>query len=235
VGLTAVQLALKLSSGNIITAGLDFSFKLDSYHAKETPSWKDFRRRQNRLSGIIPAATALRKSVMKTTAKNGSSVYSDHGLKNYRDLFEQEFTKGNIVCKDRLYDINSSGLPLGIKTIELPDAIQLLMEGSNSEEVQFSSTTNENQSEKVRQFIHDEDQSLRELRAILTGEKNPAAGELEELLRTCDYLWAHFPDYAGRSNSAPPVNDLSFLKRVRTEIDPFLKIYERLPTDRSLH
>ncbi|MDR2900731.1 MAG: DUF115 domain-containing protein [Treponema sp.] len=235
VGLTAVLLALKLSSGPIITAGLDFSFHMDSYHAKETPSWKDFRRRQTRLSGIIPAATVFRKAVFKTTAKNDYAVYSDPGLKNYRDLFEQEFAKGNFFPKDRLRDINSSGLPLGIETIKPSDAIQLLTKGSKPAEVQFSSTMIENQSEKVRQFIFDEHQSLGELRSILIGEKNPAPGELEELLHICDYLWAHFPDYAGRSNSAPPIDDLSFLKRVRTEIDPFLKIFEKAQNYRLLH
>jgi hypothetical protein len=235
VGLTAVLLALKLSFGKIIIAGLDFSFQIDSYHAKETPSWRDFRRKHNRLSGIVPAEIAFRKGVFKTNAKNSTSVLTDPGLKNYRDLFEQEFVKGNLFPKDRLWDINSSGLPLGIKTIELSDAIQLLTKEINSEKVQFSSTMNETQSEKVKQFIFDEHQSLRELRSILIGEKNPAAGELEELLRTCDYLWAHFPDYAGRNNSIPPINDLSFLKRVRTEIDPFLKIFEKAQNYRFLH
>jgi hypothetical protein len=224
VGLSAVLLALKLSSGIIITAGLDFSFRFDAYHAKETPSWKDFRRKHNRLSGIIPAAIVFRKGVMKMSAKNGSSVFSDQGLKNYRDLFEQEFS-----IEDQLYDINSSGLPLCKRIISTSEAITLLAGENISGEMRVSLRVDENQSEKVKQFIRSEYQLLWELRSILTGEKKPALGELENLLLKTNYLFAHFPDYAG-TNKAPNMNDLSFLKRVRTEIDPFLTIFERINT-----
>lgn len=225
VGLTAVLLAQHISSGKIITAGLDFSFNLDSFHAKETPSWRDFRRKHNRLNGIIPAA-AFRKSMIKVKAKNGTSVFTDPNLQNYRDLFQQEFSKENTVLwEHRLCDIKSSGLPLGIKTITVQEAICFLSEGNHPAETVFPLTQNETQSAKVKQFIRGEHQFLRELLACLTGEKNPAPGELEELLRTCDYLFAHFPDYAGTSGKAPAANDLSFLKRVRIEIDPFLKIF----------
>jgi hypothetical protein len=227
VGLSAVLLALKLSSGKVICAGLDFSFSVDSYHAKETPSWKDFRRKHNRLSGIIPAAAAFRKGVMKKSAKNASSVLSDPGLQHYRDLFQQEFATENHFSQNRLYDINSSGLPLCKNTIEIADAMQLLMEEKSSVKINVSFNTEEETQEKVKRFICNEHQYLQELRAILSGEKNPALGELEELLHKCNYLFAHFPDYAG-TNKTPNVNDLSFLKRVRIEIDPFLKIFESL-------
>jgi hypothetical protein len=220
VGLTAVLLALKVSSGDIITAGLDFSFRFDNYHAKETPSWRDLRRKQNRLNGIIPT-TAFRKGVFKTTAKNGSAVFSDVGLQNYRDLFEQEFSTEN-----RLFDICSSGLPLGIPSISIQEAMQMLTEKKSSSEVLFSSAINENQSERVKQFIHEEHRYLQELKSCLTGEKETSPGELNELLCKTDYLWAHFPDYAGKSTKFPAANDLSFLKRVRTEIDLFLKVFK---------
>ncbi len=229
VGLSAVLLALTISSGMIITAGLDFSFTLDSYHAKETPSWHGFRYKQNRLSGVIPASLAFRKGVVKITAKNGSSVFTDPGLQNYRDLFEQEFANGgNVFSKDRLYDIHSSGLPLCIKTVEISEAIRLLLKENNFKNTELPSMKKEHQHERVKQFIHDEYQCLHELKLSLTGKKNTPPGKLEELLCKTDYLWAHFPDYAGKNTKTPPINDLSFLKRVRTEIDPFLKIFEMI-------
>jgi len=45
---------------------------------------------------------------------------------------------------------------------------------------------------------------------------------LSVLIDECDYLWAHFPDYSG--GVKPKLSDLSFLKRVRTEIEPMLKL-----------
>ncbi len=229
VGLSAVFLALKISSGMIISAGLDFSFTIDSYHAKETPSWLFTQRKQTRLNGMIPASLAFRKGAVKITAKNGSSVFTDPGLQNYRDLFEQEFANGdNVFSKDRLYDIHSLGLPLCIKTVEISEAIRLLLKENNFKNTELPSMKKEYQHERVKQFIHDEYQCLHELKLSLTGKKNTPTGKLEELLCKTDYLWAHFPDYAGKNTKTPPINDLSFLKRVRTEIDPFLKIMENM-------
>ncbi len=223
VGLTAVALALKLSSGIVVTAGLDFSFNLDSFHAGETPSQVALLRNHCRLTGIIHASGAFKKGVFKTTAKNSTTVYTDPGLQNYRDLFEQEFSR-----EDRLRDINSPGLPLGIKTVPLQESMGLLSNGPPSGKTNFSSGVDEKKRIQVNQFIQDEHHTLLELKAFLTGEKNPQPGELEVLLDKADYLWAHFPDYAGTSGKRPGSNDISFLKRVRFEIDPFLKIFEMI-------
>jgi hypothetical protein len=56
---------------------------------------------------------------------------------------------------------------------------------------------------------------------------------LDTLIAECDYLWAHFPDYAasdcrpGRAElEAGSPSAISVLKRLRVEIDPFLKLWE---------
>jgi hypothetical protein len=61
---------------------------------------------------------------------------------------------------------------------------------------------------------------LVELRGILTGEV--AAERLDLLVDECDYLWAHFPDCTG--GRRPAVSDISFLKRLRMEIDCALAV-----------
>jgi hypothetical protein len=136
-------------------------------------------------------------------------------MKNYRDLFEQEFGGDS-----RIFDIASTGLPLGIKTLSLEDALAMLgkekpaptqnvrvVRGKNSDLISFF------ESEKTR---------LEELRCILTGETAADNERLSALIEECDYLWAHFPDCAG--GKSPAVTDISFLKRVRAEIDPMLKL-----------
>lgn len=229
VGLTAALLALKVSSGTVISAGLDFSFTFDAFHAKETPSWRDLRRKHNRFNSIIPLSAVFRRGVSKSAAKNASLVFTDTSLQHYRDLFEQEFA-----AETRLIDINSSGLPLGIKTVTFQEAMYLLSEKHTGEKTDFSasiSSIHEKNGERlarITQFIREEHQSLAALRSMLTGEKKSAPDEWEDLLYRCNYLWAHFPDYAGTSGKRPAVNDLSFLKRVRTEIEPFLKLFERI-------
>jgi hypothetical protein len=81
--------------------------------------------------------------------------------------------------------------------------------------------------EAVEAFVLREERTLAALRGILTGERAPPS-ELERLLDECDYLWAHFPDCAGAGGRRPPGTDLSFLKRVRAEIDPVLRIFAQV-------
>jgi hypothetical protein len=68
---------------------------------------------------------------------------------------------------------------------------------------------------------------------MLTGTAAMDSAALVTLIDECDYLWAHFPDYAA-SDIRPSKADLeaagpsaiSFLKRLRVEIDPFLKLWD---------
>ena len=68
---------------------------------------------------------------------------------------------------------------------------------------------------------------------MLSGETAMDYDTLLALIDECDYLWAHFPDYAA-ANRHPGKNEMeagapaaiSFLKRLRVEIDPFLKLWD---------
>ena len=223
VGLSTVALALGISSGPVLLAGLDFSFSMDTFHAKGTPSQLALARKHNRLNGTVSVAAVFRRGVFKTRAKNGAPVFSDPTLQNYRDLFEQEFSREN-----RIRDISGTGLNLGIEPVSIPAALDMLYHPGTSRTPGASFPPRENKSGGVKGFILEEYAFLLELKAVLTGEKNPQPGELEALLEKTDYLWSHFPEYAGTSGKSPAVNDLSFLKRVRIEIDPFLEAFRMI-------
>ncbi|MCL2601026.1 MAG: hypothetical protein FWD88_07595 [Treponema sp.] len=70
---------------------------------------------------------------------------------------------------------------------------------------------------------------------MLAGKTSMDHETLDTLIDECDYLWAHFPDYAA-SNRRPTKADLeagtdtavSFLKRLRVEADPFIGLWTRL-------
>jgi hypothetical protein len=221
VGLTAVELARRLSSGPVITGGIDFSFTLDTYHARSTPGHTDKLRRQNRFRRILNADAAFGAAVFSAVSKSGDQVRSSPAMRNYRDLFEQEFAND-----PRLFDISGPGLPLGIKTLDSEGAFGLLAGGGRGVvPASFSESDPAQKTEKLKTFLAAEQDAILSLRDILTGDA-PADGEkLEQLLDTCDYLWAHFPDCAGAGGRRPSGTDLAFLKRVRAEIDPFLKLF----------
>jgi len=250
VGLSAAAIASQLTRGAIITAGLDFSFTQDSYHARSTPGHKSRLRRQNRFTGILNAQAAFGGAATGAVSKTGGAVLSTPSMRGYRDLFEREF--GGVAHNSRFYDIAGDGLPLGVKTLSLEDALDLLEKNlsqrhkDTKEEERKEDITNNTLPPLIpfvssapsclcvsplANFINNERERLIALRNMLTGATPMDADTLVTLIEECDYLWAHFPDYAGtdrRPDTAALSSSagLSFLNRLRVEIDPFLKLWD---------
>jgi hypothetical protein len=224
VGLSAVALALKISTGPVITGGIDFSFSVDASHARSTPRRRDFENRQTRFRSLIDTDTSLRDGTCTAVSKTGEQVRSNPAMRKYRDLFEQEFG-GN----PRLMDITGTGLPLGVKTVTAAEAFAILNEaGDHLQRTQklTASGGEKLQACQIAAFAEHEAETLKEIKNILSGAASAETEKLEALLDAADYLWAHFPECAGAGRRRPPAADLGFLKRIRTEIDPFLKLWE---------
>jgi len=225
VGLTAVEIARRLTRGKIICAGLDFSFTQDKYHARSTPGHRGSLNRQNRFKRISNSA-AFDKNSFAVVSKSGVNAYSSPVMRKYRDLFEQEFSGDS-----RIFDIDGTGLPLGIKTLSMKEAIDLLKCNDDEKKV-ISRSINDSaplclnvKKHEIISFFESELKRLQELRDILTGSVCADEKRLYDLLEECDYLWAHFPDYSG--GRAAQTKDVSFLKRVRAELDPMINLIER--------
>jgi hypothetical protein len=225
VGLTAAALARRLVSGPIVLGGLDFAFTDCAFHARATPGHRERLRQQTRLSPLINAAAAFRRGVIPAAAKNGAPVRTDPAMKGYRDLFEREFAG-----ESRFRDIAGPGLHLGIETLSLDEALAVLGTAPaplhGAEALEHGDGGGETRRASLEAFIRRERDALVSLRDILTGAA-PAA-QLEERLDDADYLWAHFPECAGAEGRRPPASDISFLKRVRVEIDSFIDLWEHL-------
>jgi hypothetical protein len=226
VGLNAVAISMRLTQGAIITAGIDFSFSMDAYHARSTPGHLARLRRQNRFTGMLNAQTAFGQSIFRAISKTGSPVFSNPAMRNYRDLFERA-----IAGSPQLFDIAGSGLPLGIKTLSMEEALSLLACGNKKVNGE-NTTSNLPSAEKLSCFVQAEIDRLALLRDILTGLVPMDYDRLAGLIDECDYLWAHFPDYAASSRrpgktelEAGGPSVVSFLNRIRAEIDPFLKLW----------
>jgi hypothetical protein len=225
VGLTATALARELSSGPIITGGLDFSFTLDAYHARGTAGHLDRLYRQDRFHSLINAGGAFRRGVFTATAKSGQAVRSDPVMASYRDLFEGEFAP-----EGRIRDALGPGLSLGTVPLLPQEVFEVLGSGPVRPLAMPPRKAGPGYG-VVRTFIRGEREALVTLRRILTGEITVPAEQVEALLDREDYLWAHFPDCAGTGGRRPPAGDISFLKRVRAEIDPFIRLLDRVLKD----
>jgi hypothetical protein len=238
VGLTAVALALRLGSGPVITGGIDFSFTPDSFHARATPGRLENLRRNTRFQSLINAGQTFRRGSVSARSKTGAPVRTDPAMKGYRDLFEREFAGENSGAGGpRLLSLTGSGLPLGIPVVGREEAAAILAGGSrgdrlppNAPEMRRSIPAGERAQLRgtLEIFVREERDTLIALRGILSGDTAPEQGELERLLDAADYLWAHFPDCAGTGGRRPPGTDISFLKRVRVELDPCIALYDRV-------
>ncbi|MDR0624656.1 MAG: DUF115 domain-containing protein [Treponema sp.] len=233
VGLSAAAIALSLGSGPVLTGGIDFSFTLDKYHARSTPGHQEKLRRQNRFRSILNAGAAFRPAVFKAMAKSGAPVRCDPAMRGYRDLFEREFAG-----EKRLRDIISDGLPLGPLTVDMAAACGILragagpgLGGGKPAVAGMTAASGGVPAGALRDFIIRERDSLMALRSVLTGNIQAPRQKLEELLDAADYLWAHFPDCAGTGGRRPPGTDISFLKRVRAELDSFIRLWNSLLGD----
>jgi hypothetical protein len=60
------------------------------------------------------------------------------------------------------------------------------------------------------------------IRHILCGTEKASEEDLRVLINNNDFLFAHYPDYASTNNGAN-IEDMSFLKRIRAELDAFIK------------
>jgi hypothetical protein len=228
VALSAAAIALALGSGPVLTGGIDFSFTLDAYHARSTPGHQEKLRRQNRFRGILNDYAAFRPAVFRARAKSGAAVRSDPALRGYRDLFEREFAG-----EPRLRDLAGGGLPLGVPAVDMAAACEILRSGAGpgKDGGGQSPAANPKQAAEAAaaalgDFARRERDALLNLRRILTGAAGIRGEELETLLDDADYLWAHFPDCAGTGGRRPPGTDISFLKRIRAELDPFISLWE---------
>ena len=78
--------------------------------------------------------------------------------------------------------------------------------------------------EEVRDYLEAEEKALNRIKELLMYGKDVAScscsleEELQELISPREYLFLHFPD-----GYKCDTKDLSFLKRVRSQIDFFLK------------
>lgn len=219
VGLAALYVALEIRKNDatpIYVTGLDFSYSVGKTHANYTPAHKAKLFSNNKTCSVENIDAAFSSSTAIVPDKTQKPVATSAIMMSYRNNFENSFSRFK-----NIYDIGETGLPLGIKRLnkteikpahisEKPILVQDFIKEKN-----FS-----------KEFLDEEKKSLLILRDLLSkGEKSEhysedstLSSQIRNLLSDREYLYLHFPD--GYKLSMEP----GFLKRVRAEIDFFLKI-----------
>ncbi len=226
VGLVAVKIALLLRKNDdipVFVTGLDFSYSIGRTHAKGTPAQENILLKTNRFFSTDNSQAAFVQAAMPTVSKRGKSIATLTNLKSYAEQFSAIFES-----EKNLFDIGYDGIPLKIQSGDFSILERSILNFSG--ECDFESyilrlnQELKNKGQK-RQFIENEKTALFALKDLLSnGEKSVFRNEnqslseqLKEILNCREYLYAHFPD--GYALSLEP----NFLKRIRVELDSFLK------------
>ncbi len=226
VGLTALSLAAYVSQPDapLVTCGLDFSWKNGYSHSKDSSPVRYRMRTSNRLHPLTTPPATVTGQTRRVAAKNGIQVFSDAGLLSYAEQCAYLVRSlGRIIL-----DIGATGIDNGIPVASLQEAGLLVSswkEPRGSGRPEEIVTNEEGRGEQgkqdaIQRFLQEEEDSLRTLRGLLTGEIH--CDNWEEAIRAGlqgkEYLYLHFPD-ALRGIRL----DGDFLKRIRIEIEFFLK------------
>lgn len=213
VGLTTVYYALKFRKSDVIPVyiyGLDFSYSSGLTHAKETLAHRLRLISNNRILPVQNYGASFSKFTQRFLDKSDNIFYTTPTLQNYANIFNALFYNAK-----NLYDASKSGIPLEIKRKQ-PD-IQII---NLDDEFSADFYSNETKT-KIKEYLIEESIALRKLRDILSGAvpltPKEQETEIKKIASSREYLFLHFPD-GWQFNY-----NLSFLKRIRTEIDFFLK------------
>ena len=224
VGLTAVYYALKFRKDEsipVFVVGLDFSYSSGLTHTKGAMAHILRLIHANRLLPPQNYAAAYGPGTEKTLGKNGRQVITTPALKSYAQMFQSFFAN-----EKNLFDAGQSGIDLGLphadidcKAAKAPHKeATSKFEDTGHHEAKSSGNPH---TKDLAEYLSKEKESLEYLRDLLTGCTELKGKELfdkiEEIAQPREYLYLHFADGYSFNTSQ------SFLNRIRTEIDFFLK------------
>ncbi|MCR4743166.1 MAG: DUF115 domain-containing protein [Treponema sp.] len=212
VGLTCLYYSLKFRKDKSIPIyiyGLDFSYSQSLTHAKNTPAHNNRLISTNRLLPIENYGAAFLPPSVAFLDKNQKKAYTTPILTSYYKLFQAYFSG-----QENIFDSGDFGFKLC--NYKKPEQME------KSKEIKIALTPYSGEKiAQVNSYLSKEREELIELRDLLSGKiiltEEERNQKIKKIARKKEYLFLHFPDGYKFSQ------ELSFLKRIRAEIDYFLK------------
>lgn len=220
VGLLALQLALFITKKDvpIFHTGLDFSYSQGFSHARSSMHPQNITIANSRLKSLY-SSSIFPTGLQKIKGKNEILLWSTTVLSSYATMYKSEFSHLN-----NIFDIGKSGLILRDRVLEEEEVKQLLTKQSSKCKVHKFECDEEKsfQMKKVQCFLNDEKRKLNAIKNMLTGGDEWNVETFINVIKSTDYLYLHFPDYSPSLDAS--MISSSFLKRIRIEVEYFLKI-----------
>jgi len=221
VGLYAMYIALILrkdSSIPVYFTGLDFSYSCGLTHAKGTAAHRAQVYNNNRLVSIENYNASFINTI-KLIGKDSRIMYTSAVMKSYAESFCQFFNK-----QKNIIDLGVSGINLGFENKKYIQNFDNSDTNSSISNYDCFSYTDKKQiieylQEKIDLLLRLKDLLIHGEKSIYLNRSISLESQIIEILKETSFLYIHFPD------GFEPSTDLSFLKRMRAEIDIFLKTF----------
>ena len=217
VGISAINLALKITSGEVFYTGLDFSYKIGKSHANGSPRNLSELERSNRIEPLEQPGIYYERPLMHNKDKSDKNCITDLILNSYADLMCNNFKQN-----ERLLDIGETGLFSGGI---LTNASDLILKDECAETVYIKPDKNLTSINSFKEFCKNEIKLLNKLYDTtflhLSG-KSSKSKLILELLKEADYIYLHFPD-----KSPEPSIESGYLKRILISCGYYINILEK--------
>ncbi|MBQ9239194.1 MAG: DUF115 domain-containing protein [Treponema sp.] len=250
VGLTATLLALSLRQNDtvcVFVTGLDFSHPVGRTHARGAPATVRDISTAGRLRPVGNYAAACAYGAALVPGIDGKLTVTTKVLSGYAAEFRGVFAQ-----EKNLFDARHHGLEIGLarrditatggscppKAAPSPEITRIASKATAVSDGSHTATAVPPQQEQAKplhpplatraaltSWYRTELAALKTARALLSGEttihRTQRDTQLARLLSDREYLYLHFPD--GYRYSP----DRSFLKRIRAELDFFIKDFKQ--------
>jgi hypothetical protein len=205
VGVAAVYIARELFNTDIFLTGLDFSFVPGKSHCKSSPFSNFQLRTSNRLNPAGSYGIAMNRKIIRRKGKNPESeIQTDNVLESYAMLLKDIISREN-----RIYDLTSTGYPVGAASISEQEFIIHIENISRKTQLEDKA---EKTSINSKEILKNELQRLEKLILIWESFTHSVQDEIPEnlmqALEDVDYIYVDFPDRLPH-----PLKEISFITR----------------------
>ncbi|HUX14627.1 MAG TPA: 6-hydroxymethylpterin diphosphokinase MptE-like protein [Spirochaetia bacterium] len=227
VGVSAAYLARRITSGDVLLAGLDFSYQPGKPHARGTASHLAYLHSTQRLSPDPLYESSTRRRKLRPSVIRRTGFVTDSVLLSYaRDL--------NAIIRDdpRVFLLGDCGMDLGVPRVKSQEELVKLLTGADAGlKIGNMPEAPANRQQAAREFLEEQNRRLEAVRELITNYLNVHESadraamwtELRRSLEQSDYLYFDFPDAA-----VGPTDSPAFLRRVLSNVSGYLRRFTQI-------
>ena len=221
VGLAAIEIVSRISSGPVFFTGLDFAYSPGKSHARGSSFHYWQITSSSRLNPHPGWEASMKRPRIKAEDAFGTPLSTDSVLNGYASLLKDRYSGDK-----RYYVLEPGGLNLGLPVIKFTEALRILKDYTQNNSVNKSELESPELNRAAASLFIDEE--LDRLNRVISAWDSYAEGignitEVSESLKGLDEIFIDFPD-----EPPLPKEDDAFLVRAVSRVRQLQRYIKRL-------